>query len=664
MKPTFIKFCWLFFVIGFLVGCVAEGPVYEFKFHENGGSEVSDFEVQKRDWTGTLPVTTKEGYHFVGWFIDENLTIPATTESVSPGTVNLYAKWIPANVNVTVEHWQQGLDGVYVLFESEVIGGVIGEVSQANPKQYNGFHIHLDHPNHVLTGTPDGETPLHLSLYYYREQYTLRIEMEVTEEPMIQTYYYDEVIVLPALPNKPGYSFGGWYLDGIAYQVSYQPTKMPNVNLVITAKWNPNSVVITFVTNCDTVISPKTGFAHAELLITPMTKPGYTFGGWYLDSGFVNPWLPVSRFPVTSSTLYAKWIPSNVVVRVRHFIEKPQGGFQLDSELLYEGIVDTIFEAPPLSILGYELDGSHPNTVESGILRGDGGLVLTLYYRLVTYRVIFHENGGEDILDLEIKYQYPLPDPLVNPKRTGYWFNQWYLDEDLQTYQKIETMPARDLHFYASWRLATYHVTFQTNGSEPIDSLVGSILTPFTLPTPIYPDYEFQGWFREANFEIEYIDTGAFPLENLILYAKWMKKYSWIYFESNGAGVIEPLHQEINSSYSMPLPEREGYIFGGWFLDSSFTQQHVNTGTMAENDITLYAKWLGQTYRIHFDSMGGPYIQGRNVAAGDLIGVLPTPTRNGFEFLGWYDASLTNLFTETIMPANNINLYAKWRLLP
>lgn len=664
MKPTWIRFCWLFLVLTFLFGCVSPIPLYEFQFHENGGSEVVDLSIDENEWTGTLPVSTRSGYHFVGWFLDEELTNPVSVDAVSPGRIDVYAKWIPSNVDVIVEHWQQGLDSNYVLFESEVIGGIIGEVSQANPKNYIGFRNNFDHPNLVLTGTPDGENQLVLSLYYYREEYSLYVEMDHREEPMIQRYFFDETIVLPPFPDKPGYFFDGWYLDGTSYLTSYQPTKMPNSNLTITAKWTAVSVQVTFETNCDTVIPPKMGFAHSELFIASLVKPGYTFGGWYFDSEFLNPWRPFLRFPVTDTTLYAKWIPSNVVVRVRHYIEKPEGGYQFDSELLYEGIVDTLFEATPLTILGYVFDGTHPSTVESGILQGDGGLVLKLYYRLATFRVIFHENGGEEIPDLEIKYRFPLPDPLPSSNFSGYWLIGWYLDENLQTYQKIESMPANDLHLYASWRLATFHVSFETNGSEPIDDLVGTIQTPFVLPSPIYPDYEFQGWFREAFFETEYIDTGIFPLEDLTLYAKWVKKYSWMFFESNGAGVIDPIHQEINSSYSIPLPEREGFIFGGWFLDSSFTQQHINTGFMAEEDITLYAKWLGQTYYIHFDSMGGFYVPGRNVAAGDLIGALPTPTRNGFEFLGWFDASLTNPFTETIMPGHNLNLYAKWRLLP
>ena len=40
----------------------------------------------------------------------------------------------------------------------------------------------------------------------------------------------------------------------------------------------------------------------------------------------------------------------------------------------------------------------------------------------------------------------------------------------------------------------------------------------------------------------------------------------------------------------LPKPERLGYIFGGWYIDSKFSQP-ANIKTMPNQNIMLYAKW-------------------------------------------------------------------------
>ncbi len=182
------------------------------------------------------------------------------------------------------------------------------------------------------------------------------------------------------------------------------------------------------------------------------------------------------------------------------------------------------------------------------------------------------------------------------------------------------------------------------------------------MPTPTSVGYVFDGWYVDEELSEAFPAVGLTPPENLTLYAKWTPALITITFVTNGAAAIEPMQVPYLSSYALPSPELEGYTFGGWYYDAELTTRHINTGAMSALDITLYARWYGMTYYIHFDTMGGPYIPGMNVASGTTL-ELPTPVRNGFEFLGWYDASLTTLFTLTVMPESNLQLYAKWRLI-
>lgn len=72
------------------------------------------------------------------------------------------------------------------------------------------------------------------------------------------------------------------------------------------------------------------------------------------------------------------------------------------------------------------------------------------------------------------------------------------------------------------------------------------------------------------------------------------------------------------------------------------------------------------TYTITFNSQGGSAVEPIIAKAGSEITAPVEPTKNGFEFLGWFESNdggttlAANEFVITIMPAKNLTLYAKW----
>lgn len=115
---------------------------------------------------------------------------------------------------------------------------------------------------------------------------------------------------------------------------------------------------------------------------------------------------------------------------------------------------------------------------------------------------------------------------------------------------------------------------------------------------------------------------------------------------------VYPLGAEV-----APIPEREGYRFGGWFLDSGCMQPFAGR---AQADTVLYAKWDAIEYTISFRSNGGTELQPLVGKAGDAL-VLPVPTREGFTFTGWYaDAQCTVRCEVDRMPEGGLVLYAGW----
>ena len=76
----------------------------------------------------------------------------------------------------------------------------------------------------------------------------------------------------------------------------------------------------------------------------------------------------------------------------------------------------------------------------------------------------------------------------------------------------------------------------------------------------------------------------------------------------------------------------------------------------------------GSKYTIYFDANGGELKEGedeRKVKSGEMIGALPTPSREGYKFAGWYEEEDTNQedrIKKTTMVAFNMVLVAKWEV--
>ena len=65
-----------------------------------------------------------------------------------------------------------------------------------------------------------------------------------------------------------------------------------------------------------------------------------------------------------------------------------------------------------------------------------------------------------------------------------------------------------------------------------------------------------------------------------------------IKFNSNGGTVVDSVSVKKGGKVSdLPTPVRDGYVFGGWYLDSSFTTA-FDADTVINRNYTLYAKWV------------------------------------------------------------------------
>ncbi len=189
-----------------------------------------------------------------------------------------------------------------------------------------------------------------------------------------------------------------------------------------------------------------------------------------------------------------------------------------------------------------------------------------------------------------------------------------------------------------------------------------------TLPTPTRANYTFSGWYTEKSGGTKITaDTTVSALVNQTLYARWTPNNYTVIFNANG-GTTPTASKSVTygSTYgTLPTPTRTGYTFAGWYTATSGGTQVTSSSTVSITaEQTLYARWTANAYTITFNANGGTVSQtSKQVSFGSKYGTLPTPTRTGFTFNGWYTAAGggTKATSETIMSTvGDRTLYAQW----
>jgi uncharacterized repeat protein (TIGR02543 family) len=191
------------------------------------------------------------------------------------------------------------------------------------------------------------------------------------------------------------------------------------------------------------------------------------------------------------------------------------------------------------------------------------------------------------------------------PVKTGYTFQGWFTDNLFTSEYFFPTMPAETRTLYAKWNLNITTIEFNSNGGTGISSITQNYGTAVTAPAdPTKTGYTFAGWYSDAGLSSSYT-FATMPAGDLSLYAKWTTNLYTITFDSAGGSVLSALTQPFDSTLVMPEnPTREGFNFGGWYIDLAKTTRFIAERMPGEN-LILYAKWLTNVYLIEYIGFDG-----------------------------------------------------------
>ncbi len=324
-----------------------------------------------------------------------------------------------------------------------------------------------------------------------------------------------------------------------------------------------------------------------------------------------------------------------------------------------------------LIVLGINISYSVDEYVQSGSISASscaaGGASCIIYY---------DSNGGNELENDAISSHLETDTSFPVPEKDGYTFDGWYYDKEF-----------------------TKKVT--------VDS------------------------YRDIDYTPKKDEKGCTVADEVTLYAKWIELKTGsdsdtsyichmsvspykIVYNTNGGNKIESFSHCGGCAYAevpmLPVPKRNGYKFDGWYYDKSlknkvtvgnaldvtYTKRYDEKGCVTQDTVNLYAKWKkittqetessekekvscsqsGAFFEIIYNSNNGEdvpiYVYSEKVKEMKH----PVPTRDGYEFLGWYYDNTYNKKVSTDIASEieyvqeydnlgcskltTITLFAKW----
>ena len=243
-----------------------------------------------------------------------------------------------------------------------------------------------------------------------------------------------------------------------------------------------------------------------------------------------------------------------------------------------------------------------------------------------SYTVSFVLNGADNADDpafasCNVNEGETVSAPEVTPTKEGYTFTGWMAD-DAGTAYSFEEPVTQDTVIYAGWEsdggdTEMVTVTFVSNGDQ--GTFTKEYAKGYELSTDeVYsdPDLAVTRTDETGSYELAYWD--AFSLNTTYtLESDMTVTAGWLYtvkFETNGGTLVDGLsknNKEFDSFVQLEgmgdqpnyrtevgdfIITREGYTFGGWYLDPEFTtlaDENYKSNFSGETAVvTIYAKWI------------------------------------------------------------------------
>ena len=661
-------------------GSTPPAPVtYSITYNMCGHGTAPANEAEVTALPNPLPkVDDVEGWHFVGWYLEDSYATLAEAGKEITANITLYAKWeekstpTPTTYSISYDACGHGTAPSNVA-EATALPNPLPKVDDVEGWHFVGWYLDAEYETLAKAGMALSEN---VTLYAHW------IEKSEAPETVVILFNSNggsnvsnanaaigEKLQKPTPnPVREGYRFTGWFKDSAC-----SPAKEFNFDeeiitkgITLYAGWELAEYKVTFSgTSLKAQIVPV-----GEKVIKPSdpVKANHTFVGWYEDAGYTKEFdfNTVLNGSNPAVTIYAK------------FEEKPQTDEDKQIKFPFTSFHQTAQQNLDSNSKTDKVLTTGQFTVEAGvkteaaILNTQGKAVTFTLTGKISNGIIFAGSGASG----------------SNPKITVTLYKgaevlgTWEIE-----YQKAKTINVDGLEA-GTYKITTsasvkvnvftlleYNVAeelvvhFDSNNGTDVPDVVVNKWSTLTAPTaPTKDGYIFAGWYTDAALQNEF-DFTTKLLEEITLYAKWDEKpidpslpvFTIKYNPHGGNDIPDKKINEGNKVAAPNDPIREGYIFMGWYDDDSFITKHDFTQPVTK-DYTLHARWVEKPLIISFVGADMADIE---VYRGNTISEPTAPEKPNYLFAGWYeDQSFTNEFDFNLPFTKDTTIYIKWEKDP
>ncbi len=572
---------------------------YLFMYPENGkGNSFIPFIAGEE--LPTIPQFSKENYIFAGWYTDTAKTVPFTYKKMPAQNINIYAKW--EEKTQTASDFKTGFEtGDYDAgitpytntgSDNHYTNNMSAAVSLINDPgdSYKGNrYLHIINESGSSKQTmdiasfalinPDGSNYQVKAGERYRIDLALRADSYcyivpvVTEQvptgklnfnnctEVARVYYqylwYHSIETWGEMHGYFSPSVSGKVSFLIYYTCSYADIDDLSIKVVDSSE----ASLVKFYNEKGTSVTSQLIGGAGEWLFTPVptTKKGYVFDGWYDSEG--NQYIK-SVYPSGDLNLYPRYREAEDLSDPETFKSGTLNiDFETDSgktQAFYQSHKNSFIENKDAIFVTDDPSGAHSGG--NYLKFNNAGQWERAHYR--RYR-LYDSNSVGNRIYLEPYSVY----------RVGFWmkvdrtwaailrlaaFDNTDAIEILSDQSVVSLTEVETEDNYGKW---IYYEGDITTGSEI--STLGIMLS---------------GGFVTASID-------DFTVRKLNMLS--------VSFDSNGGSAVESIKTLEGQQIVAPIePEKEGYIFDGWYSDSTLTTPFDFNSTNIDNNIKLYAKWV------------------------------------------------------------------------
>ena len=369
-------------------------------------------------------------------------------------------------------------------------------------------------------------------------------------------------------------------------------------------------------------------------------KAGYIFEGWNIQ-----------EYDVTTSKRAINLILSANYSLINYDInyDLESGSFSDTDDIIYNYDVESNVHIPnPIRVgytfIGWKINDSKETGIDYTIQAGTcDNQSLKAIWRANSYTLTYNPNGG--IIDAsELIVDYDSNFTTLIPTREGYSFGGWYYNgsqivSGIWNFESNITLTAR-------WTTDEFLINYDLNGgiNNSNNASQYTVEDEVIISSPSKKGYTFIGWTTLGqNTPIIETKIEKGSVGDITYVANWQANTYTLSFNvnCNDVATIESSNVIFDQAYTLPAPNRTGYIFDGWYNGN----QKVETGIWkkAEN-LTLTAKWQVITYTISYNLDGGSNnnLNRVNYTVEDAFSI-NVPEKEGYSFLGWTSSNNNNL---------------------